>query len=211
MKQILLFISVLILSANFSYSQESENEKKALTKEEKKALREKQKAKNREGEITFDEFIANWEKPRLTNDVFIDNFCSSANNMLFDYKSINDSINFIKIETFEIADEGDGITTAVKITDGNGNPRTKESVNAKWTSISLNMVGFSLESANMILSGTDFVASCISDPMRALSLAFAVKQLKQSIQALKLLTREMEKTDALIKTQKALLASAKEN
>lgn len=172
----------------------------------------KKKAKKPKKEpISFEEFMSTWEPPRSCGDGDMDAFFLLANNMLYSYKDINDSINFIRIETFEVPDEGDGITTAVKITDGNGNQRTKEAITKKWVAISLNFVEFAASTAGAINQGVTIVNKISSNPANAISLLFAIKQIKRTTQALTLLSREIPRTAQLIKEQTTLLKSAKSN
>lgn len=180
-------------------------------KDRKRQERDKKRQIRRKDELTFDEFISVWEKPKPTGNVFIDNFCQSTQSMLFSYKEINDSINFIKIEVYPCEDEGDGITSVVKITDGNGHQRTKQSVDAKWTAIGVNLLRFSFEATKMLASGVTYGIQVAQDPLQALAIAGALRQLGQAGKALKLLVREFESSGKLIKQQKELFATAKEN
>lgn len=181
-----------------------------MSKEERKAAKQKAQKERLSKKPTFEEFLAKWQPYNPCGDENVDAFCIAASDLVLRYKRISDSINFIRIEVLEIPDSGDGITQAVKITDANGHPRTKESIAAKWTDIGVQIAVIAVDLPVLVLSGTNMVSSFVSDPTRLLNFGI-VGQMKRSVQALNMLTIEIKRSVPVIQEQTALLKSAKEN
>ncbi len=228
MRRIFTLISVIILSTSFSVASIASNsnppEKVKMTKEEKALLKEQQaeqkKAdKKAEQEAkraarladapTFEEFMLEYEPVKICGVESVDLFCAQAETMLMSYKTINDSINFIKIEVVQIPDAGDGVTSEVKITDGNGNPRTQKATNLKWAEISARFALFGVDCALLVVSGASAVVDLSLDPTNLLN--GSIKQLKKSMAALKMLTIEIDRTTPILSQQRELLKSVEEN
>lgn len=225
MKKLLTLFIVIAISASSSLAYGmTEPPKGKLTKEEKELLKEEkaelrkaeQRAKSdakREARLakqpSFDEFMLTYEPFKPVGNESVDLFCSQAHSMLMSYKELNDSINFIKIEIIQVPDMGDGITTEVKITDGNGNLRTKKDTNIKWVDISARFTIFGLDCALLITSGASTILELANNPENLFN--GSVKQIKNSIESLKMLTVEMDRTTPILREQREMLKSVDEN
>ena len=226
MKKITTLILILITSVSFSFAFEANEppKKEKLTKEEKALLKEEQnelkkaeaRAKQdakREARLakvpTFDVFMLTYEPFQPVGFESVDLFCAQAHSMLMSYKEINDSLNFIKIEIIQIPDAGDGITSEVKITDGNGNPRTKKATSKKWADINARFTLFGVDCALLITAGAATVLDIFTatEPIPAGS----GMQVKNAIKALKMLTAEIDRTTPKLRSQRELLKSVDEN
>lgn len=190
---------------------EADNEQDATEKEQASDKKGKRPKKAPKPLPTIDEIIVESATWRKTGEADLDKFFENTVEMVGSFKDVSDSINHIKIETIEIEDEGDGVTQAVKITDMNGNARTKEALLAKNTSIVLNLTQMALQATTAVATGVSFGTQIAADPMKALSLMFAVKQIKTAVQALRVLGREIPIALDKVQTQNELLKQMKGN
>ena len=225
MRKLSTLFLVLAMSASFSFAaQTTEPPKKEKLTQEEKALQKEEKAELKKAEKraeqdakrearlakapTFEEFLTTYVPFQAVGFESVDLFCSQAHSMLMDYKEINDSLNFIKIEIVPIPDAGDGVTSEVKITDGNGNPRTKQDTNKKWADISTKFAVFGVDCALLVTAG----AATILDVMTAENVpSGAGVQVRNSIKALKMLTIEIDRTTPKLRSQREMLKSVDEN
>lgn len=212
----ILLISALALFAfvcpNVEASNASAPKSEKAEKAPKAAKAEKaEKASKEKKEVTIMDIIAAWENPAHSGDADVDRFFDSTNEILLSYKAMNEEINFVRIETREIPDAGDGVTSEVLITDGDGNPRTKEATAERWTAIGLLLGNTVLEVADAVTSGTAIVQGISSDPSKAMAMGKSVKQMKTCIKALELLGKELPITVQLIDTQVKAMKQVKAN
>lgn len=180
-----------------------------LEAQAQKAKKEPKPKKEQAAPLTLDEICVELKNSRSTGDASLDNFVSGAVGMATSFKAMSDEWQNIKIVTTEIPDEGDGVTTAVTITDANGEPRTKESVVESNLNTTLNVTALALQATSMAANGTDLVSGIVSNPMRAISLAFGIKQMKLAINALTILSKEIPVFAENVKAQTELLKQAK--
>ena len=178
----------------------------SVAQKEKAPKEKKEKAPPR----TVEQIVADLGETKKTGDVEIDVFVVSSVEMAQTFKKMSDDWVNIKIEVIEIEDEGDGVTTAVKITDPDGNPRDKAAVQKANGELALNLTKMAVDAAAMGLTGTSIVQGIVANPMRAISLAFAVKQMKLCIEALVALGREVPVFAENVKKQNELLAQSKQ-
>lgn len=149
-------------------------------------------------------------KMKPTGDSNLDAFVKSSVDLLSSFKTMSDNWQNINIEVTEVEDTGDGVTTAVSITDAEGNPRTKEKVTEDNLNTVLNATSMVLNATNLGLSGTNLIMGIVADPIRALSLAFGIKKVKLCIEAIGALGREVPVFIENVKTQNALIAQSKQ-
>lgn len=185
-------------------------EKRKLKQEERSKERQEKEKERLSKKPTFDEFLAKWQPYTPSGNANVDAFCASASQMVVSYKMMSDSINFIKIEVIDIPDQGDGITQAIKITDGNGHARTKESTQAKWTHIGVQIAIMTADLAVLGVSGAGIVSEFMSKPENLLNFS-VIAQLRRSIQAINMLTIEARRSAPIIKEQTELMKTLKSN
>lgn len=192
MKKMLLLCAVLVATAlNFDASAQKNKKEKAPPK-------------------TIAELVVEMENTKSTGDRQIDAFVVSSVELARKFKAMSDEWQNIKIEVTDIEDQGDGVTTAVTITDAEGNPRTKEAVKEANTERALNLVSMGIEATALGLTGTNLVSNLVNNPIRALSMAFAIKQLKLCVEALAALGREIPVFAQNVKTQNELIEQSKQ-
>jgi uncharacterized protein HemX len=124
-EKLLLILGILVLgfacSAPVLAQKENKKEKTEKKKEKnKKEKKNKKDKKDKQEETVKQERRQLLERPALTGMPNVDAFDTTAFNTYYQSIAITDSMTFIKIETKEIPDAGDGVTTEVKITDGSG-------------------------------------------------------------------------------------------
>lgn len=178
----------------------------AAKKEDKPAKEKKAKQ-----EVTIHDILAEWVNPTPSGDVDVDGFFEGVNGMMLSYKAMNDEINFVKIVTNEIPDAGDGVTTEVIVTDGDGNAQTKEATAERWGEISLMLASTAVSAADAVISGTNIVKGISSNPSKAMAMGSSVKQMKTCIKALELLGQEIPRTVELIDGQVKAMKQVKAN
>lgn len=158
---------------------------------------------------TIQQLAVELTKIESTGDQVIDKFVSQAVAMALRFHELSQEYQNIKIEVKEVEDAGDGVTTAVLITDNEGNPRTKEIVLQSNLNTVANCIMLTAEAVSLAMTGTTIVTQIVADPIRALSLLFAIKQLKLAVEALSALGREIPIFTEQVKTQNEMLAQAK--
>lgn len=167
-------------------------------------------AKGKKAPKTFEELWGDFSTMKSTNDADINAFIASTGDMAKSFKDMSDEFINIKIETQECEDTGDGVTTAVIITDAEGKPRTKEAVLKSNLNTIGNCVDLTAKIALAAATGTNLISSIISNPTKAISMAMALKQLKLTVSLLAAMTREVPEFVENVKTQNALLKQAKQ-
>lgn len=144
-----------------------------------------------------------------TGNVDFDTFVKKTAEMANSFQEMSAEYANIKIETMDIPDAGDGVVTAIKITDAQGNTRTKESVLESNKNTALNIAKLTLDATAMAASGATLISNIVSDPMKAIPLAFGIKQMKLAIEALTAMSREIPVFAETVKAQSAAIAQAK--
>lgn len=200
----------IITETQESDSYLSPAEKRKLKQDEKSKERQAKEKERLSKKPTFEEFLSRWQPYTPCGHAEVDVFCAAASDMVVRYKLISDSLNFIKIEVVEIPDDGDGITQAIKITDGNGNPRTKESIQEKWTYLGAQIAVMAVDLTSLGISGANVVTTFSSNPENLLNFS-VLSQLRRSIQAINMLTVEIRRSVPIIQEQTALMKTLKSN
>ena len=159
----------------------------------------------------FDEFYASWSALPVLSDPQLNSFCQSANKMVDNYKAINDRLNFVKIVIKDIPDSGDGVTTSVTITDGDGNKLEVLPAIERLAGIVTDGSSFVTEAKNAVEQGKQVVEKVKSDPMKAMKMAKDLKSVVAAIDALTFLsTKEVPRTIELVSNQINTLKSIKQ-
>lgn len=203
-------LSALLIAIPSSVRAQQTEADETSAQQEQTGKKQKKTKKDRKTPRSFDELWTEFLYRPSVGDPEIEAFVVSIGGMAKSFKEMSDEYVNIKIEVMECEDEGDGVTTAVKITDAQGNPRTKESV----IQSNLNTIGNCTMLAATVVStavaGTDLVNSVIANPARAFSLAFAIRQLRLSIALLGAMGREIPVFVENVKIQNQTLRQAKE-
>lgn len=148
-------------------------------------------------------------RPESSAGPAIDTFTAKAFDVYDEGNKILQALEFVKVETKEVTDKGDGVTTEVKISDGKGGELSKLGALAQLTEL-LQRTLKQTENYSAVLA----LQPAATQELAALSAMDglkATKTLRKSINALGVALSDNKKVGSLIAQQISTLKALKNN
>jgi len=148
-------------------------------------------------------------RPEMSAGPAIDTFTSKAFDVYDESKKLLQAIEFVKVETKEVADKGDGVTTEVKISDGKGGELSKLGALAQLDEL-LQRITKQAESYSAVLALQPAATQELAT-LSAMDGMKATKTMRKSVNALGIALSENKKIGSLISQQISTIKAMKNN
>lgn len=148
-------------------------------------------------------------RPETSAGPAIDTFAAKAFDVYDESKKLLQAIEFVKVETKEVADKGDGVTTEVKISDGKGGELSKLGALAQLDEL-LQRTMKQAESYSAVMALQPAATQELAT-LSAMDGMKATKTLRKSVNALGVALNENKKIGSLISQQISTLKAMKNN